>query len=704
MFYSTGDISFNPGGSFFGTHFSPILFLILPFYAIYPSVETLLVFQSAVIALGSIPLFLIARKKLGGRPALYVSLLYLMYPPLNYLTLNDFHLEALLPTFLLFMVYYIDCEDWPKFFIFEILALSTIEFAPIIVAFVGLYGFRLYLKGSFTDSRRALRFMVITILVSALWFALALEVKKIYNPYTSPIPTPFERILNPFNTIQVISYDLPLKILYVICLFAPLAFIPLLAPTSLIMAVPWIVASFATDTYSFYYSIYCHYTGFIIAPIFVALIGALSLISNSLSSHKVKRFFYLMFITTALLGFYLPMAPESPWLYSLPTPTEHTKLLYEVLSLVPSNASILTQNDIFPHVSNRLESYMYLTPRSNTSVDYILVDVNSAWYGWQSDIGGEKISPNTIVQKVLNDNTYGILASVDGILLLKKGYNAEPVMFEPISLKYDYKNIILKNGRVVEDNYSVSGSILCHRKNDTGGIFCYSPYTRLLPGLYEISFKLRTDSLKFEDPLLTIDVVASGGITKLAEKHVYGVHVPSPGQWFNVTLRFGVKTILEDVVFRCFAENQSVCIDYAVLRQLSPTPISFMELGFKAKDLYTTATAIHNGVISHLNGTGTLFYSQYLTLPKGNYTANLWFRLDKPYDGDLININVMTNLCETMVTTTTLHSSEFINVGVWQPISLTFSLTEEDKTIEFCGTIINEDAPISLLLIELRSV
>jgi uncharacterized membrane protein len=43
LFYETGDLSFNPGGSFFGVHFSPILFLLLPFYAIHPSAENLLV-------------------------------------------------------------------------------------------------------------------------------------------------------------------------------------------------------------------------------------------------------------------------------------------------------------------------------------------------------------------------------------------------------------------------------------------------------------------------------------------------------------------------------------------------------------------------------------------------------------------------------------------------------------------------------------
>ena len=57
FFYETGDLSFNPNGNFFGVHFSPILFILLPFYAIYPSPETLLVMQTVILALGALPVY-----------------------------------------------------------------------------------------------------------------------------------------------------------------------------------------------------------------------------------------------------------------------------------------------------------------------------------------------------------------------------------------------------------------------------------------------------------------------------------------------------------------------------------------------------------------------------------------------------------------------------------------------------------------------
>jgi len=41
FFYYTPDLFMNPEGSYFAIHFSPILLLILPLYALLPSVQTL---------------------------------------------------------------------------------------------------------------------------------------------------------------------------------------------------------------------------------------------------------------------------------------------------------------------------------------------------------------------------------------------------------------------------------------------------------------------------------------------------------------------------------------------------------------------------------------------------------------------------------------------------------------------------------------
>ena len=48
IFYYTAELYFVKSGSFFGVHFSPILYLLVPFYSLYPHPETLLILQSLI--------------------------------------------------------------------------------------------------------------------------------------------------------------------------------------------------------------------------------------------------------------------------------------------------------------------------------------------------------------------------------------------------------------------------------------------------------------------------------------------------------------------------------------------------------------------------------------------------------------------------------------------------------------------------------
>ena len=53
LLYYTAELYANPGGTLFGVHFSPILFLIIPLYALLPTPGTLVVAQTIIIAAGA---------------------------------------------------------------------------------------------------------------------------------------------------------------------------------------------------------------------------------------------------------------------------------------------------------------------------------------------------------------------------------------------------------------------------------------------------------------------------------------------------------------------------------------------------------------------------------------------------------------------------------------------------------------------------
>lgn len=78
--------------SLFGDHFSPALLLIVPFYAVYPHPETLIVVQVVALALGGWPVYLFARRFLPtSEERLVWVAAYVLCAPLAFITLYDFH-------------------------------------------------------------------------------------------------------------------------------------------------------------------------------------------------------------------------------------------------------------------------------------------------------------------------------------------------------------------------------------------------------------------------------------------------------------------------------------------------------------------------------------------------------------------------------------------------------------------------------------
>ena len=189
-------------------------------------------------------------------------------------------------------------------------------------------------------------------------------------------------------------------------------------------------------------------------------------------------------------------------------------------------------------------------------MDYVLIDVNSFWAKWRPGKPGETISPLEFAMKALESNEYGILASAKGILLLKKGYASDPVLFVPYVAEYDYRNLIVANGRVIED-HTVGDKVIYRSADDKPDVFWYGPYVNLMPGLYELHLTLKVDGTpKPEDRILTLYVVASGGRVTIAKRDIYGIHIPFANHWFNVTMIFGLKAFGEDIEFSGFAHGK----------------------------------------------------------------------------------------------------------------------------------------------------
>jgi uncharacterized membrane protein len=726
FFYETADLSFNPGGSFFGVHFSPILFLLLPFYAVYPHVENLLVMQTAILAVGAFPVYWMVRDKISKRVASLIALIYLLYPPLIMLNLNDFHIQAFTSTFFLFSVYYLEQEKWPHFFTFMLLAIFTIEFAPIIGVFVAFYAFILYRRKKLTNGRKTSIYIAVAALLAILFLIIALQTKAVFNNTTSPISTTFKNLFeNPVGVPYEISVDLASKIFYIIGFLAPLAFLPLLAPEALIMTLPWIGLSFISP-YAPYHSVFYQYTAFVIPFVMVALPKGI----EHLNLRQGKKIVPLLALATIISLIYLPLTPGAPWNYQLPVPNDNSEMRHDIISLIPLNASVLTENDMFPHLSGRSNVYMYnATLNYPISTDYVLVDLTSQWYMWEPDISGSKQNPRGYVETAMEERSYGVFASSGGTILLKKNYTGEPVLFEPYVAYENYKNLILGAGKsgygsIVQDTNSTSGYVLFHSTNDEKDPFFNGPYTGLPFGLFKVTYFLKFDDaegMKQNETLLTLDVTADAGNKLLAQRNVTGGDVPFSRKWFGASIYVGLHTPAQSVEFRgrVFGDH-NVYLDYVSVEQISPLPVSETNFDFETFDTYARSVkpyvswvqrgTVVDGVMTHLKGAGdgTFWYGPYYncsSLAPSNYTARFWLRLDEPYNGKILDLVVATNGGSQLLAESKVYSFDFNAINTWQSFDVNFELPKYEEndtnTIEFAGMRALDFAPVSFLLVEL---
>jgi uncharacterized membrane protein len=105
----------------------------------------------------------------------------------------------------------------------------------------------------------------------------------------------------------------------------------------------------------------------------------------------------------------MPLARDFHW----PQVTAHTMLAQHFIAMVPPEASVSSQSKLVPHMSQRLNIYMF--PYADTQADYILLDLRGDIYPYAT-----RQAYQHEVNRVLQSGNYRILAAQDGYLLLKR--------------------------------------------------------------------------------------------------------------------------------------------------------------------------------------------------------------------------------------------------------------------------------------------
>ena len=487
-----------------GMHVEPILFLVALFYVVAPDPRVLLIVQTLGLALGAIPLYALARRRLGNSyMALAFPLIYLLLPALQATNLFEFHAVALAPLFLLATFYYLECATirpkavvgqgsispsapsgkekdrqiegrpgvlperyserhaWLGYALFLFLALCCKEDISLIIVLLGVYIVlirRKWLPG------------VLTTLAGLLWFVIAVYV---VIPHFRPSGSPFLEFYEGLGDNPIaIAWSLltqpdllstylftPANALVLRSFLFPLLGLPILGFPLWVLAWPSLAISLFSENTLMHRMERYHYAAPMIPVMVASAVYGLAWLSRAIAGlhnkwsrhsldcnglaavpnktvdlqvepvpcrHSAKHetlwsavFVILMVAASLWYQYHRGFTPLSRH-FSWPSPTSHDRMFTEVANLVPAEAVISAQVNLFPHLSQRERAYFWPDPREK---EYMVLDVSSA--SFDNKDGAHEVLKRDVEQG--QGTAFGWIFAQDGYLVLKKGVAPKPL-------------------------------------------------------------------------------------------------------------------------------------------------------------------------------------------------------------------------------------------------------------------------------------
>ena len=367
--------------SHFGVHFSPIFYIALPIYFIFPSPVTVQLIQAFMVALPVIPIVLISRKyKLSNWMTVGAVLLYALYPATAGGTLYDIHENCFLTFLILMAIWAIEKKKNILTAIMVLLVFFVKEDAPVYIMVLGTF----YLF-SRKDKKRGLILMV----TSAIYFIIATSVVKSYglgimdNRFSNLFYDQQKGLsqlirtvlVNPGYVISqiVANYDANgmEKIGYILLMFVPMAAVIFRNGqkySRLILISPVIVINLLT-LYVYQHDITFQYN-------FGSIALMMYLVIMNMADLKPKKAKVAISVAVICAGVMF-MGSMAPRLNYYTSKYSQDKATYEkiniALSAVPKNASVCASGFFTPHLKN-LEMYDQNHLEETKYTDYLVID------------------------------------------------------------------------------------------------------------------------------------------------------------------------------------------------------------------------------------------------------------------------------------------------------------------------------------------
>ena len=394
--------------SHFAVHFSPIYYLLLPFYMIFPSVEFLLTAQAAVCYSGIIPLLLLCRRwKYSETATLGLSLIFLLFPAFSGGLFYDFHENAFLVPLLLWVLWFIELDSPLGIAISALLVLCVKEDAGLYVIFLGLYA--LFGKKISRESAVMLLimgisgFIAVTSLVESVGEGIKVSRYSIFltRGQDSLTDVVLNVIKNPAFFFSKLLSDS--KLLFLAQMLVPLMFLPVRTRklADWLLIAPMVLVNLASD-YAYQSDIHYQYVFGTGALLIFLCAKNLRYCKEKTKTAAAAAMAGLIILAGSMNGKYDYI--DRLWIYQ-----DEIAATDRALSEIPEDSVVFSTTYFTPHLHKCKELYMYpfiYSADEEIVPDYVVLDNRSGVVNEYSELYERWIGEG---YEVVNDQGYATI-------------------------------------------------------------------------------------------------------------------------------------------------------------------------------------------------------------------------------------------------------------------------------------------------------
>ena len=415
-----------------GIHVDPILaFFALP-WLVWPSPVMLLVLQAVIVALAAWPAYRIAVHVLKDpRVAALLTGALLLFPPLQFAVLDEFHPVTLVIPFLLFAFLYMEEDKLWRALPFLVLAAICKEEIPLVIVLMALY---------FALRKRSWRPLLVAAGAAAYFVIAIWVIIPHFNHGASPFIGRYAAFgssaggvlkslfTHPDRAIRDLAAYINLR--YWFQLLWPFGFASLLSPLTLLIAAPEYLIN-GLSTQAAQRSIAFQYVAAEVPFLFAAAVFGVARLQRWFGVIRVGRrgqtardrvrleTLALLVLVASLAGNYfmgpLPFSlPGAKYNGKLYAANGHDTVLNQAVKLIPKDAVITVNNNVGSHLSARRRVYVF--PYVGDA-QYVIVDETRPFWYDQINV---KLHKEALGAIVADTSRFQIIFARDQVYVLKR--------------------------------------------------------------------------------------------------------------------------------------------------------------------------------------------------------------------------------------------------------------------------------------------